>query len=382
MNIINNTNGLLNDVTIDNTINIPSTLKNHRELIQFLMQKSTKVTIVSPFLMTDFKSFFDSLDIESTEFELITTCAPIGSEQFTKPFQMKNFGDTLRGITQKWPTIHLINSLHSKIYLFYKQKIPLCAIVSSANFTNNGLFKNHETGILTTNQKIFKNLEDEIQTSLDFVNLAQFQLDTLCVIAEHMKKLIRYEKQENIDIGLLKNIEKNCTPSIGNREIKLRENTQYYISLSGVSDRPVLPKDKRKYDEAHTDLWFAKEPKNMKLGDCILLVAVGGKCFLSYYSIASAVFERNEEEKREDCNYNRWPYYAYANNLSLNYGEKWFETPLYYGDIIEKFKIEYPNINVTSTGKDTFVGAIQMGHSYIKVTKEFGEFVKKIIDQQ
>ena len=120
----------------------------------------------------------------------------------------------------------------------------------------------------------------------------------------------------------------------------------------------------------------------MKLGDCLLLIAVGGKCFLSYYSIASAIYERTEEEKNNNDDNKRWPYYIYANNLSLNYGEKWYEKPLYYDKIIKAFKEKYPNLHVTPSGNDNIEGAISFGSTYFKVTNEFGEFVKKIIDEQ
>jgi hypothetical protein len=53
---------------------------------------------------------------------------------------------------------------------------------------------------------------------------------------------------------------------------------------------------------------------------------------------------------------------------------------MYYDQIVSDFKRDNPTIAVTQAGKDHFKGAIQMGHSYVKVTKEFGEFVKSHID--
>jgi hypothetical protein len=380
MQIINNTTGLSENISL-NYNTIEKSIKNHEELLSALIPQYDKVVIASPFLMNEFEKFFENINIQNIEFQLITTCKAKGDEQIVKPFQMKNFGTCIKKLTQKWPEIHLINSLHSKIYLFYKNNKATLGIVTSANFTNNGLVKNHETGVVLQDSNILQNLELDLNNNLEYISLAEFQIDKLCTIADLMKKEKRYEKQEDININLLKNIENNCTPSAGNRNIKLRDSATYYISVAGVTENPILPQDKRKVNKPHSDIWFAKEPKTMKEGDCLLEVAVGGKCFLSYYAITSRVFTRTIEEQKNK-EYKRWPFYVYANNLSLNYGEKWFEKPLYYKDILEEFKIKFPNTPVTVSGKDSFVGAIQIGHSFVKVTREFGEFVRKRIDEQ
>jgi hypothetical protein len=48
---------------------------------------------------------------------------------------------------------------------------------------------------------------------------------------------------------------------------------------------------------------------------------------------------------------------------------------------VAQFKQSFPNVAVTRAGKDHFLGAVQMGHSYVPVTREFGEFVRKVIDE-
>ena len=96
--------------------------------------------------------------------------------------------------------------------------------------------------------------------------------------------------------------------------------------------------------------------------------------------MTTTVFERSEEEKRLSEDFMRWPFYVYANNLSLHYGRHWFNDPLYYADIISDFLRENPWVSVTRAGSDNFLGAIQMGHSYIPVTPEFGRYVTQRID--
>ena len=108
---------------------------------------------------------------------------------------------------------------------------------------------------------------------------------------------------------------------------------------------------------------------------------MGGKCFLPYYACASASYERTEEERDADPDYRRWPYYVYANSLALHYGAAWFEAPIYCDDIVKRFKQLRPDVSVTRAGKDHFLGAVQMGHSYVQVTREFGELVRRVIDE-
>jgi|GEM_PF-4610085 len=158
--------------------------------------------------MNDFKQFFINLDIKNIKFELITTCNPKGNEQLTKPFQIKNFGLTIKEHTKKWSDIHLINSLHSKIYLFYKNDSIILGIVKSANFTNNGLSHNHETGVVFEDNKILNDLEVDIRNNLDYINLSESQVDDLCREADLIKKDKLSKKEEDIDINISKYLEK------------------------------------------------------------------------------------------------------------------------------------------------------------------------------
>jgi hypothetical protein len=281
-------------------------------------------------------------------------------------------------LTGLWPTIGIDQSLHSKIYIFIVKGTPFAGVVTSANLTKRGLSKNHETGILLFEEALLIELIAVTRTSLDYVNLTEYQIKQLCTAAELVSEKLVPSKDHEIG---LKNILNNyCTPSEGNRSILIRNSAEYYIKVSGVADRPILPQQKRAFDEPHTELSFAKMPNNIRLGDCLLEIAVGGMCFLNYYACASAPFERSEDEKQSDPNHKRWPYYIFANNLSLYYGKNWFKKPIYYNNLINEFKSINPNVSVTKAGKDHIIGAIEFGHSYIRVTKEFGKFVKQKID--
>lgn len=213
MQIINNTNGLFENIYFKDTT-IDQSIKNHKELLEIIIPQCSKLLVASPFLMDNFKYFFKDINIQNIDFELITTCRPQGNEQIVKPFQIKNFGEAIQEFTTRWPNIHLINSLHSKIYLFYKDNSIVLGIVTSANFTNNGLSKNHETGVVLSDNKILESLELDIKKNLNYVNLSESQIDDLCIVAETIKKDKPQKKQEDITIDLSKYFDKNDTKSI------------------------------------------------------------------------------------------------------------------------------------------------------------------------
>ncbi|HZR46107.1 MAG TPA: hypothetical protein VFA47_05365, partial [Candidatus Manganitrophaceae bacterium] len=257
-------------------------------------------------------------------------------------------------------------------------------IVTSANLTGNGLGGNHEWGVLLDDPEFLDILEKQIIAGADFVSLSKLGLKRLCDAVDIYTRTNKHPANPSavdIDVGLGNILNNYCTPSEGNHGIVLRKGAQYFIKVSGVTERPILRIDRRPFDQAQAVLSFTKEPKSLRLGDCLLDVAVGEMCFLGYYACASAVYERTEQEKRKDADCVRWPFYIYANNFSLAYGKTWFDQPLYYEQVIADFKKAYPNLDVTRSGKQGIKGAIQAKNSYFRVTDGFGQYVRERIDK-
>ena len=351
---------------------------NHLELLRALLGECDACLLESPFLYKDFGPLVQGLKLTGTSVELISTCAARGEDQLDKPYALRNFAQIFQAATGSWPAMHLNQSLHSKIYLFYRATVPFAGVITSANLTNSGLTRSHETGVLVTGQAELDELAAIARSRLDFVYLTEYQIGKLCAAADVYGR--DYTRKGDVNIGLGNILNTYVTPGAGNPDVRLAGTATYYIKVSGVTERPILPEDRQPFDEPHTTLDFAKQPNNIRLGDCLLEVAVGGKCFLPYYACASAAFERTEQEQEANEDLRRWPYYVFANNLSLNYGSNWFKAPIYYDPVVAEFKRSHPSISVTQAGKDHFMPAMQMGHSYIPVTREFGEFVRKTID--
>jgi hypothetical protein len=354
--------------------------KDHLGLLRRLLGICDACLLEAPFLYADFAELFAELGLRDKEVELITSAKPKGDDQLKKPYALRSFGMLAREATGKWPVIHLNNNLHSKIYLFFRGGEPFAGVVTSANLTHAGLCTSHETGVLIDDVAQLHALAEIARRGIEFVHLAEHQIERMCWFADAYKKdLAPYAG--DIDLGLGNFLNAYAVPAAGNRNILLAPNVRYFIKVSGVTERPILPRDRVPWDTPYGELDFNKSPgKKIEIGACLLEIAVGGQCFLSYHVCASEPYERTEQEKASNADYKRWPFYVFGNNLSLHYGKVWFEAPIMIAATIEEFKREHPDVTVTMAGGDNIIGAMQMGNSYFQVTREFGEFVRRKID--
>ena len=375
---------------------------NHLSLFKSLLDLSDSIFLVSPFLSSNVDSLFSGMSFSDKKVELITTCAPIGDDHFRKPYQLDSYCKYFTRVTGKWPEVGIDQSLHSKVYVFSKDKVPFAGIVTSANLTNNGMVSNNETGVLVLCTEALEQLISVSREGLDFVSLKSNVIERLIMQVQHcnldvlgfpddvlssikaknphfdLKSI--FDEIQSVDLKLINGLERVAVPSGANRNISFAESARYFIKVSGDRERPILPEDREPINTTESMLVFGKKPKRLRINDCIIEVAVGGACFLSYYRCTSPVYQFSERERRVDRDKDRWPFYVYGRNLSLNYGPTWFEDPFYYDPIVEEFKHLYPDCAVTENGGHSIKNAVQMSNSYFEVTREFGEFITQKIN--
>jgi HKD family nuclease len=251
-----------------NTLTGIVTWENHKDLLLTLLAACGECLLVSPFLTADFSKLFADVSLVNKKIELISTCSARGDDQFNKPFSLRSFGEEVKKATGKWPLIGLDQKLHSKIYIFRKNDVPFAGIVTSANLTESGLRINHETRVLIQSVDTLISLEVASRAGLDYVYLSDWQIDKLFQTAEIASS--KQPPSDNREIGITSMLNNYATPSAGNRNTELRNGAEYYIKVSGVRDYPILPENREPRDEGHGRLTFAKAPKNISLGDCLL----------------------------------------------------------------------------------------------------------------
>ncbi len=252
--------------------------------------------------------------------------------------------------------IKIDDNLHGKVYLFYDGISAKGFVLTSGNFTENGLVKNHEFGLYVEDVEKQKEISDIITSintyDLSYTQLSEIYNEALLFIKKHPK--IQYEK---FKVDKLINKKPSSTQ---NGTIK------YYLKPVGTSEKPF---NKPRVIKENDMLGFGQNPKTMQKGDVLLLHSVGPSSIVGYYVVTSddAVYFENDEN-------DRWPWKVEAECHSSKFSANWWEYELKTYELVDEFIKAYPGIHITAAGGDT-LGALQWGRDKVQITKEFAQFV-------
>ncbi|WP_460410507.1 MULTISPECIES: phospholipase D-like domain-containing protein [unclassified Pseudomonas] len=323
--------------------------------------------IASPFLASNMSEFLKNFNFSNLNtIELITTLRPYSEEQLTKPYQIITFYNFF---SQNHPkiklNIHISNKLHGKIYLSKSQKTM---ILTSANFTNNGLVSNHEWGFLTKDETIINKTATELFHHIEYKELTLHQLLKACMFSEQYKKLNpEWVTLPDISCDILKSIYSDTSAN--------NTTTQYFLKPIGHSERPVTLNDQQDFSGLHQNLHFSKKkPKGLRKGDIIITTAVGAGSILSYFRITGGLQYVADAQVKIEPWVQRWPWYLEGRNHSPKFGGSWWIHDLKRQDLLDEFRQIHPNTAITNAGGFS-LGTINMGSDKVKITKEFGEFL-------
>jgi hypothetical protein len=356
---------------------ISNSAKNHKDYIDDLLKEDCKkLTIVSPFLSKNLKVFLAKFNFNNIEsIELITTFQPNDPEQLTKPFQIRDFFDYFK---EEYPNVkskvHIDNKLHGKLYFFnYFDKKKL--ILTSGNFTNNGLINNHEWGVLIEEKIKIENALESIIEDIEYAEISYHQISKACQFAEHYNSNNSdWLKKPNIHCNILDTIYSDIDPS--------NTDPQYFLKPEGSSESPITIESQEDCSELHHNLHFSKKkPKGVKKGDIVITTAVGAGSLLSYFRVTGALLEATEEQIKAEPWMQRWPWYMEGRNQSVNFGKKWWVHDLKRNNLLKEFLTSFSNTAVTFAGGFS-LGTINMGNDKVRITKEFGKFLISKIEEE
>jgi len=350
--------------------------KNHLDELRTLFQSNAnRLIIASPFLAPNITELLNEFTFANTEsIELITTFKPKDSEQLTKPEILRDFFDFFK---KEYPEIkvklHINNQLHGKLYLRIDHS-RRSLILSSANFTRNGLCNNDEWGLSVDDDTVIDEVINGLFESIEYHDVPYTQIKQACLQAEFYKRdHPEWIKKPDIFSDIL-----DIVYTVENTS---NTNPKFFLKPIGVTDRPILLKDQRDFSNLNQNLHFSKKkPKGVRKGDVLITVAVTAGSLLSYFKVTGGLQEVTKDEILRDGWKERWPWYLAGRNSSPGFGGQWWIHNIQREDVRKEFLELYPDTPVTSAGGFT-LGAINFGADKVQITKEFADFlISKIKD--
>lgn len=347
----------------------------HKKCIQELLSfDKSEFIIVSPFLASEMEAFLDEFDFKNLRcIDLITTFKPKDTEQLTKPFQLKTF---LSYFKNRYPqikvSIHVNNDLHGKLYISKSHEKRM--IVTSANFTRNGMSINHEWGIILKNEDVIEAALEEVYSGIDYAEISAHQIDKACLFAEgNIKENPHWNKKPVITSDILKSVYSDFSSE--------NSDPKFFLKPIGTSENPITLAGQQDFSGLHQKLHFSKKkPLGVRKGDYIITTAVGAGSLLSYFKVTGSIQLVAEEQIRKEPWLERWPWFVEGRNHSTNFGRCWWEHNLKRQSLLEEFKDKFPGVPVTHAGGFS-LGTINMGNDKVRITKEFADFLIGKIQQ-
>ena len=214
---------------------VSNTEKDHlTELKRLVSGKVDRLVIASPFLSSDIVKLLDELSFKEVKsLELITTFKPKDAEQLTKPFILKHIFEYFSNNYPKTTLqVHVDNILHGKIYAATTGN-SRTMIVSSANFTRNGMSNNHEWGLVTNDGGIIDDVITDLFESIEYQDVTYTQVKKACLFSDqYIRDHPEWATKPDIFSDILE--------SVYSVQDDSNTNPQYFLKPVGVSESPIL----------------------------------------------------------------------------------------------------------------------------------------------
>lgn len=333
------------------------TADNHGFNLLKLFKNADEAIIVSPFLSKSF-NFFDFK--ENTHLRKITLITTLKNDYYDQICKLNFFKKLFSFGSKESVEIEILidNTLHGKIYIFKKGNEFIDAIITSANFTANGLRLNNEWGIKFNDKVKIEEIAVDLVKNIVLKPISENDLISLEI---KLNSITPPEKEKLNSVNLVDELKFKTNP------LSILPNANYWLKPIGSTDNFISLSEK--YSASTSDLYFAKKPVGVKIGDILIAYAVGYKKVLSIFKVISSI-------KLTANTHDRWHYFIEAENLTRHYGNEWNSHHIHISSEKNNF-ISSTNLNATPSGKNSF-GSLQRGGDKLRITRDFGDY---IIDQ-
>lgn len=310
-----------------------------------------KILIVSPYCYPDFTKFFSDVTTNNSlkSISFITTLKD--DEAITKAPSLQSFllAADKYGTEAK---ISIMENLHAKIYMFYKNGHPISAIITSANITENGLRRNYECGYRTSDTNTIDNIEQDLQ-NMEVVELTSDKLDAI------LHRIAEYKSKNNIDTT------NQNTPSIYVDDLLYVDYVKNNIFLKpiGCTEHKVFSGDFSTVDE---ERFSKRKPRAVRPGDILIVYAVGSAKIVSVYEVVSEAYYKDVGD--------RWPWHVQVRNLTPAFGKIWYTRNLFPTRLANEYVNNTGGLPVTYAGGKN-LKSLNYGLDKLKLAPDFGKFL-------
>ena len=331
---------------------------SHLDDVKRLLNKSETAFIASPFISEEAIRKLETCFAEKLKtMVLVTTMKPQDYDQ-VKKIPVLKYLVSLCELYNIDLTIRIDNRLHGKVYVGGRNGKYVGAIITSANFTENGLVRNHEWGVFIDNPDDIELLCEEIVSDTE-CEIDKQAIDEMALLAKNHQLTVP-KRQTKMKLDLLDIIH----PS----HLVCGKGLTYWLKPFGTLKNPVP--DSREFGEELFDVTFAKGVGNVKEGDILIAYAVKSQRIISIYEATSLKGKKNSFSKHED---ERWPYYVTCINKTPRVGRSWSKNKLTLELLISSFLDQFPTKEIRPGSQA--ISVMSRGLDRLRLNKEFTEFV-------
>lgn len=345
---------------------------NHNQSIQSMFTAANQMVLVSPFLTEEFDEIiFDLAALGVKSIVLITTLKDNSQDLFKKSNALYSFCSSCLCNSIKYE-VRIDNKLHGKIYIALKDNEPIKGIITSANFTNNGLKHSHEWGVEFDDSEALQSLiGDLMKVSTEPLTYDEIEA-VIEAIDEYSKENppteeVRFKLNvtKHIESKLVKETHKESNP----QHTSFPNDTRFFLKPLGSTEHPF--DETRTLGAQYHEMHFSRRrPNAVRPGDILIGYGVGSGKLLGYFRVLSEPYLLPDESTR-------WPWAVNSDNLCPKYSSKWSS----FNKTLSSAQASYGNVNELTHVGGKSLGALNFGADKIRLNEAFAHHLIRIIEQ-
>lgn len=337
----------------------------HINAVKSLLARSGQAIIVSPFISDDAVGMFRKEFAKLKSLTLVTTFKRADYDQIKKiPIFRSLFSSCDAKRTAL--SIKIDNQLHGKVYIGIKEGQYIGAIITSANFTRNGLISNHEWGYYTEDSQEIRLMEEQITQDTE----CDIDRDALSTMEKAISIWGLSSSATHPKVGI------DLLDMVRPAHISRGDKITFWLKPLGTIENPIAPEIRFDYNPFR--MTFARGVKSIKEGDNIIAYAVKSRKILSVFTATpeKGMIDHFEKEREK-----RWPYYVMCDNRAMQFGANWSKMNLSLDSLSKSFLSSHPQSFLHHESKTLSV--FQWGLDRLRISREFAEYIiREVISQQ